>query len=578
MHSIRTKITVLTVSAILICSILIGTLSAFTVKSREELNSQRLLNTICEAKLDKINNYLNDIENSVESLSRFVYSSFDILALSDANAIGATGSGRSLRKRNRTAAQQEALDNYLREHLADTQEVFRTIAENNPSILSYYYRINPELSRHMTGFWYSRQGGNHFKQLTMTDIGEYRPDDFAHVGWYYQPLERGRPSWLDPYENKNLGEMVVSYIMPLYKSGTFIGEIGMDISYSTLVNQIKELKILETGYAFLTDSKGKIVYHPQLSHGTLLGDVSEELKTAGKSSDTKLIRYVYDHNVQKEAAWNTLSNGLILFVSAPVSEISAGWRNLSWVMLATAITTVALFIILTLSLVRKITNPLVQLVHASQQISEGNYNVDLSYEGDDEIGILTKSFEQMVSHMRVFINDLNSKAFRDALTGVRNKGAFDIFLMDKDETIRQSDPQDVKDFAVIMFDCNELKVINDTYGHEKGDLYLQKACRTICKVYSHSPVFRIGGDEFVAILQDEDWKQQTELERQFEQAAADINAVAANPWDRVNVAVGTANFNPEKDPDMESVFRRADVLMYENKKRMKEANAKWMEQ
>ena len=59
---------------------------------------------------------------------------------------------------------------------------------------------------------------------------------------------------------------------------------------------------------------------------------------------------------------------------------------------------------------------------------------------------------------------------------------------------------------------------------------------------------------------------------------ADANAAAASPWDRVNVAIGTANYNPETDPDMESVFRRADVLMYENKKQMKEANTKWMEQ
>ena len=570
MHSIRTKITVLTVSAILICSVLIGTLSAFTVKSREELNSERLLNTICEAKLDKINNYLHNTEISVETVSRFVYENFDVIALSDANVIGATGSGRSLLKRPRTAEQQTELDDYLRGHLADVETVCKTIAENNPSILSYYYRINPELSDTMKGFWYSRQSGNYFKQLVMTEIGDYKPDDFAHVGWYYQPLERGRPSWLDPYENKNLGETVVSYVAPLYKAGTFIGEVGMDISYATLVNQIKELKILETGYAFLTDKKGKIVYHPQLNHGVLLGDVSEEMKNAGKGSDTRIIRYT-NSGVKKEAAWNTLSNGLNLFVSAPVREISAGWRNLSWLTLATAIATVALFIILTMSLVRKITNPLVQLVHASQQISAGNYNVDLSYEGDDEIGILTKSFQQMASHMRVFINDLNSKAFRDALTGVRNKGAFDIFLMDQDEKIRDLAPEDVDNFAVVMFDCNELKKINDTYGHEKGDLYLQKSCRAICKVYAHSPVFRIGGDEFVAVLQGEDWKHQAELQQQFEQVMADINAVAVNPWDRVDVALGTANFNPSNDDSMESVFRRADVLMYENKKRMKEA-------
>ena len=82
----------------------------------------------------------------------------------------------------------------------------------------------------------------------------------------------------------------------------------------------------------------------------------------------------------------------------------------------------------------------------------------------------------------------------------------------------------------------------------------------------------------MAILQKEDWKKQVELERQFTQAMADTNAAATSPWDRVNVAIGTANYNTETDPDMESVFRRADVLMYENKKQMKEENTKWMEQ
>ena len=73
------------------------------------------------------------------------------------------------------------------------------------------------------------------------------------------------------------------------------------------------------------------------------------------------------------------------------------------------------------------------------------------------------------------------------------------------------------------------------------------------------------------MLQGQDWKNQTELERQFEQAVEEINAVAVNPWDRVDVALGFANYNPANDKSMESVFRRADVLMYENKKRMKEA-------
>jgi GGDEF domain-containing protein len=54
-----------------------------------------------------------------------------------------------------------------------------------------------------------------------------------------------------------------------------------------------------------------------------------------------------------------------------------------------------------------------------------------------------------------------------------------------------------------MFDLNDLKHINDRYGHERGDEYIVNCCRLICQVFKHSPVFRIGGDEFVALLRGE---------------------------------------------------------------------------
>ena len=56
-------------------------------------------------------------------------------------------------------------------------------------------------------------------------------------------------------------------------------------------------------------------------------------------------------------------------------------------------------------------------------------------------------------------------------------------------------------FALVECDINGLKGINDTYGHEIGDVYIVNSCRGICSVFKHSPVFRIGGDEFVVILQ-----------------------------------------------------------------------------
>ena len=89
-----------------------------------------------------------------------------------------------------------------------------------------------------------------------------------------------------------------------------------------------------------------------------------------------------------------------------------------------------------------------------------------------------------------------SRANIDALTGMRNKHAYVDLEAQIDREIQAgtSDP-----FALVIFDVNGLKDVNDTLGHQAGDKFLQDACSEICRLFKHSPVFRIGGDEFVAV-------------------------------------------------------------------------------
>lgn len=124
-------------------------------------------------------------------------------------------------------------------------------------------------------------------------------------------------------------------------------------------------------------------------------------------------------------------------------------------------------------------------------------------------------------------------------------------------------------FAVVMMDCNELKAINDVCGHGKGDLHLQTACRVICDAFSHSAVFRMGGDEFAAILQYGDYDDRDRLIRAFRERADRTNAAASEPWERVGLALGLAVYDPASDRAVEDVLRRADLQMYEEKARMK---------
>ena len=152
-----------------------------------------------------------------------------------------------------------------------------------------------------------------------------------------------------------------------------------------------------------------------------------------------------------------------------------------------------------------------------------------------------------------------SQANIDALTGVKNKHAFLTAETQLDKKI--ADNPETK-FAIVMLDVNDLKIINDTEGHQAGDQYLRDACKVICDTFKHSPVFRVGGDEFAVIAQGSDYEHIGELI-----GIIDAHNEEAAKTGGVVVACGMAEF--ENDDCVASVFERADHKMYENKNRLK---------
>ena len=164
------------------------------------------------------------------------------------------------------------------------------------------------------------------------------------------------------------------------------------------------------------------------------------------------------------------------------------------------------------------------------------------------------------------VKDLNRKAYVDPLTMVRNKSAYNEYIKKLQE---QLDRDEVIDLAIGIFDCNDLKSINDQYGHEKGDIYIKNACSMICKVFGHSPVFRIGGDEFAIILMNSDFTNRDELVAQLDKKQEERNSVVKSSWERVHIAHGIAVYDHELDDELGDTARRADKFMYDNKRKMK---------
>lgn len=567
MHSIRTKISALTLAGILISILLIGGIAIRSINQLGSEDSSREIRLISENRRQIINEYMNSIEQSVNMISHYAEEQLDSVKLVAGNVIGSDG--YVLRSEPRPIDEgQRALNSYLHSYLAGVRTVFQTMANNTNGIITYYYRLNSQISRQEQGFFCTRVGSAAFTEIPVTDLYAYEENDVEHVGWYYKTLENGHPFWMGPYYNDNLGVEMFSYIVPIYRAGTFIGVIGMDIDYDTIVDQIDNLDIYQTGYACLTDAEGVIVYHPTLEAGINISNVDERLTTSIKSLENEnssdIIEYTVD-GTPKKAAITTLVNGLKLIVTVPIAEINEIANSMTGKMILYGLLILLIAAAATTIIMMRIINPLRRLTIASKAMMKGNYNVELNYRSKDEIGILTSAFRHMKDHLELHISDLNSKAYKDALTSVRNKAGFDLSAKKINDQISHFREDDPVEFAVAMCDCNNLKYINDTYGHEKGDLYLKNACKVICDGFAHSPVFRLGGDEFVVILQGKDYENRDEILKEFERRQEEMEK-SGNPWERVSISLGVAVFDPEKDSRIDQVLERADKLMYSQKR------------
>ena len=215
--------------------------------------------------------------------------------------------------------------------------------------------------------------------------------------------------------------------------------------------------------------------------------------------------------------------------------------------------------------------------HYSARQGDSNELDNLPIKSKDEIYLLYSSLLKMAQNTRSYIeslkatrqvltetrreaDEMNELAHRDPLTGVGSKLAYDQQVTKLTEEMRRGEAR----YGIVMIDMNDLKKLNDTYGHERGNDAIRKTCSTICEVFAHSPVYRFGGDEFVVVVKGSDYENTEELVKKFHAA---VKTSAGQPWERVNAAIGYALYDGEDS--VEEVFRKADSSMYEQKKKTK---------
>ncbi len=377
MNSIRTKITILTVCTIIAAISIATVIGLISIQKLGRNDADRMLHLTVSSGAMSLESYFESVEHSVETVSTFVQGGFDDMLFTD-----------------------------LEDQVERIRNLFEIIANNTNGVLTYYFRIDPEVSDTVKGFWYVKEPGTGFQEHEVTDISRYDTNDTSQLVWFTVPKATGKGVWLSPYNTENLGALVISYNVPVYRNDRFIGVIGIEIDYDILAPEVENIRIFDSGYAFILDEDSNVFYHPQIGNSKQLNLEATALSDAERSIGSNHVRYNYE-GVEKEAVWIPLSNGMRLYVAAPVSEIDSGWKKMIKNILLAALVILAVSCMVTLRFSSRLTKPLKDLTKVAEQIEEGNYEYTLDYSGNDEIGILTQTFKRVASNVKTYVTDLD---------------------------------------------------------------------------------------------------------------------------------------------------------------------------
>lgn len=514
-HSLQYKFLTTIISAMMAIAVFIGGLSIYEIDNFVWIQAENFINVACEKEATQINAIFDDIEKSVNIMGGYILDLFGNMAeIEDPD------------KQN--------------EVIAYAEDMFFDVAKYTSGAVAYYTRFAPEISDHLTGFFYSKSSDSEeYIRLETTDLSLYDRDDTEHVGWYWQVYEAGKPVWMKPYHNLNNGITMISYVIPLYYEKRFVGVVGMDFDYTILTDKVRDIKTYENGFA-----------HLQLDGADICCD------------DEALESYSSAEYLQVS---NELINGMTLVLSASHEDIKQIRDEISLRILCTVLVLAAVFSFIVIIMVRKIVKPLEMLTEASKKLADGKYDV-VSIQSDTyEIQLLSTAFENMTKYLREHEKLQYLLAYRDSLTGLRNTTSYKAWVKNFNQEIQSSDI----DFGVLVFDVNYLKETNDQYGHEMGNKLIVACARLIAGTFKRSPVFRIGGDEFMAILQNGDLEDYEKLCAKFDLECAGSHIKVEQGNIPISIARGFAKYKPGTDMQFVDVFNRADDDMYKNKRAMK---------
>lgn len=250
--------------------------------------------------------------------------------------------------------------------------------------------------------------------------------------WYKDALQKGKISFTDPYVDALTNKYVISAAVPLkVADGSIKGVIGEDVQMDSFTENIKKVNLHGMGYAFLADSKGTIIAHPDSKLVTKnvvdipgLKNLGQEMLASKQGSKV----YEFDGE-RKLIIYNKIpSTGWLMAITVPEAEAYRQLSELRTKYIIVVLSTLLLVAGFALWFANKLAKPMAELTVNAQKMAEGDLTVKSAVSGKDEVARLATAFNRMSGNLRGLIKHIGEsaqtvdKAARDMQSSSREAG------------------------------------------------------------------------------------------------------------------------------------------------------------
>ena len=303
---------------------------------------------------------------------------------------------------------------YLRAYSKKVDPYIKQLCEESEFVQGAYMTFGPQGAIEPFEIYYADKAGNgEFLPQPSIPVSDYLRTEDQDMDWYFDPIRSGRGVWINPYVDPTLNIKMISYVMPVSVNGHIVGVAGIDIRLSQLQQIVNNIKVYETGSAYLLNADLEFVVHEQYTASDRFNKVENGLyqnfiQKMGRHPSGVFHMPIGD--VNKAVSFSRLPSGHILIIEGPDSEIFQSvvkMTRLNILIIAAGIFFAILFAIF---IGKRLGNQIHDMTQNVMRIADGDFTTPIAeayQKRNDEIGVLSRAFMTMQDSIRTMLNERN---------------------------------------------------------------------------------------------------------------------------------------------------------------------------